>query len=99
VLPQKAADEPRFTLLQTIREFAAEQLQSAGETDAARHAHGACYLGLAQGSERWLRGPEQRWWLDRLEDDVDNFREALRFFLKRQDAEQGLRLASALQWF
>jgi predicted ATPase/DNA-binding XRE family transcriptional regulator len=99
LVPQKSEDEPRFAMLQTIRDFARERLQAAGELDSARFAHAAFYRDLAEASEPWLRGSEQRHWLDRLEAEIDNFREALRFFHERGEVEPGLQLASALQWF
>jgi tetratricopeptide (TPR) repeat protein len=86
-------------MLETIREFAAERLQVAGETESARAAHAAYILGLAEASEPWLRGREQRAWLDRIEAEIDNLRAALRWFRDRGDAERGMRFAGALQWF
>lgn len=91
--------EPRFDMLQTIQAFAAERLQEAGEAEDARFAHAIFFLKLAEASEPHLRGPEQRIWLDRLEAEIDNIREALRFFRQSSEFARGLRLASALQWF
>ncbi|MDQ3659912.1 MAG: AAA family ATPase, partial [Actinomycetota bacterium] len=45
-------DEPRFAMLETIREFALEQLQSSGELKEARAAHAAHYAGLAEQGDR-----------------------------------------------
>ena len=96
---QAVAGEPRFAMLETIREFAAEQSRVAEETETVRSAHSAHYLELAEASEPRTRGHEQRSWLDRLEREIDNLREALRFLYGRGEAERGLRLAGALLWF
>jgi len=90
---------PRFTMLETIREFARDRLNAAEELEVIRGAHAAFFLSHAEACEPWLRGPDQSVWLDRLENDLDNLREALRFFAEGRDAERGLRLASALKWF
>jgi non-specific serine/threonine protein kinase len=92
-------DEPRFTMLETICDFAAERLLDAGELETTRAAHAAYFLALAEAAEPWLRSSEQRKWLDQLEREIDNLRAALRSFLEAAHAERGLRLASALQWF
>lgn len=100
LLVRQATDgEPRFTMLQTIQDFAAERLQETGEAEDARYAHAGYFLKLVEVNESRLRGPEQRIWLDRLEVEIDNIREALRFFRESNEIARGLRLASALQWF
>jgi predicted ATPase/DNA-binding XRE family transcriptional regulator len=93
------AEEPRFTMLETIREFAWDQLTAAAETTAVRRAHAAYFLDLAETTAPRLRGPEQGPWLDRLDGEIDNLREAIRFCHDHGEIERGLRLASALQWF
>jgi tetratricopeptide (TPR) repeat protein len=90
---------PRFAMLATIREFAHERLISAAERELARTAHAQVFLDFAEQSEPHLRGPDQAVWLDGLETDIDNLREALHVFAEYRDAEKGLRLASALKWF
>jgi predicted ATPase/class 3 adenylate cyclase len=89
--------EPRFLLLQTIREFGLEQLAAHGE-DAVRVAHAELFLALAEEAEAKLRGPEQAVWLRRLDLERDNLRAALDFFWQRGDHERLLRLAGALAW-
>src|SRR5207248_8156695 len=69
--------EPRFQLLETIREFGLEQLQLAGEEAERRQRHAAYYTALAEAAEPELRGPRQGEWLDRLEQEQDNLRAAL----------------------
>jgi tetratricopeptide (TPR) repeat protein len=105
VQPGGAQDSvTRFTLLATVREFALEKLHEAGEADAVRRRHAGWYLRLAEAAEPHLRGADQLAWLDRLEVERDNVREALRWAIERGqagDAEAprvGLRLAAAVWW-
>jgi predicted ATPase/DNA-binding XRE family transcriptional regulator len=90
--------EPRFALLETIREYAGECLLSSGEEEATRHAHAACFLALAERAEPELTGPAQTAWLDRLEVEHDNLREALGWSV-RHDPPTALRLVGALWRF
>ncbi|MCB9105574.1 MAG: hypothetical protein H6633_15245 [Anaerolineales bacterium] len=95
----EAETEPRFTMLVTIREFAAEQLALSDEVEAGRHSYVAYYLHLVETIAPHLYGPEQKAWLDRLESEHDNLRAALRLALAGADAEFPLRLAVALSRF
>ena len=94
-----AANEPRFLMLETLREFAHEQLGQHGEGDAVERAHAAHFLALAEQAEPHLTGGEQSRWLARLEADLPNFRAALHSVIARGDAETALRLSSALWRF
>lgn len=90
------ATEPRFGMLQTIREFAVELLEeSTGATDAyARHE--AYYIDLAENGNAGLSTEAQIRWLDRLERENDNFRAVLRRAVRRDDAASALRMGRAL---
>jgi predicted ATPase len=57
---QQPDGEARFTMLQTVREYAWERLEAAGESEAARRQHAAFFLGLAERAEQALNGPAQR---------------------------------------
>jgi non-specific serine/threonine protein kinase len=92
-------DAPRFTLLETIREFGRQQLAAHGELEVIREAHAAWCLTLAEEAEPYLGGPEQSVWLARLETEHDNLRTALTWWQEQRDAHQGLRLATALLRF
>jgi predicted ATPase/DNA-binding NarL/FixJ family response regulator len=92
-------NEPRFQLLETIRQYALEQLASEGERDAVQDRHAMYFLTLAEQAERGSRGAEQAAWLDRLEREHDNLRAALRWLAHTGQLELELRLASALGWY
>lgn len=91
--------QPRYTLLETIREYGLEQLTLSGELAAIEQAHAAYYLALATAAEPHLAGPEQGIWLARLEAEHDNLRAALAWALARSDGAWALHLSSALWWF
>ncbi len=92
-------DEPRYRILETVREFGLEQLAANGEMASARHAHATYFLALAERAvpEWWGSAPGA--WLDRLAEDYDNVRAALNWAIDRHDAELGCRLTTALHWY
>jgi predicted ATPase/DNA-binding CsgD family transcriptional regulator len=91
----------RYRLLETIREFALEHLVGCGEADAARHAHGAYFLALAEQAAPALYGSQQLVWLTSLETELPNLRAGLEWFRNQEESESLLRLAAALWrlWF
>ena len=93
-------DGLRFTVLETIHEFALEQLKAASETEEARRSHCAFFLQMAESTEPKLFGPDQGLWLDQLEQDHDNFRAALHWSLAHEP-DRALRLCASLWhlWF
>jgi predicted ATPase/DNA-binding CsgD family transcriptional regulator len=93
------AASPRFTMLETIRAFAQEQLRETPQYTPVRRAHADYFLALAESAEPFLRGPDQFSWFDRLEADYPNFREALRWYTDEADLAGALRLAGALGRF
>lgn len=99
VVAEEEKGEKRFRLLETVREYGWERLRAAGEEAALRAAHRDWYFGLAERAEPLLTGPEQGAWLDRLEQEHDNLRQALRWSLESGDAEHALRLGAALWRF
>lgn len=95
-LLRRADGAPRFGMLETIREYALEQLAANGEADATRVRHAAYFLSLAERAECETRGPRQAEWLVRLDRERHNLRAALGRALKADEAETALRLAGAL---
>ena len=91
--------EPCFTMLETIREYAAERLAVSGEEAAIQRAHAAYYLALAEEVEPALTGPAHETWLKRTEEEHDNYRAALGWALRHGETRMALRLAIGLQWF
>ncbi len=94
-LLRQSGPEPRFRMLETIREFAHEQLVDAGEEGEARTDHAFAYLALAEEAAPHLIGPNQAIWLNRLERDHDNFRAAFRWALDARDSA----VADQLLWY
>jgi predicted ATPase/class 3 adenylate cyclase/DNA-binding CsgD family transcriptional regulator len=107
---ESAQGEPRFWMLQMLREFGLESLTSAGEMEVTQQAHAAYYLALAEEAEHQLQGTEQARWLAQLEREHENLRATLSFLLERarvkvgtqeepSQAEWALRLCAALYGF
>jgi non-specific serine/threonine protein kinase len=93
-------DGDRYRMLETVREYAREKLATGGDANAVRERHRNFFLALAVNAEPNLAGPEQATWLQRLEDEHDNFRSALEYCLvAASGSNAGLRLCGALHWF
>jgi predicted ATPase/tRNA A-37 threonylcarbamoyl transferase component Bud32 len=88
--------EPRFLMLETIREYGLEKLAASGEETLTCKAHAAYYVILAEDAARENRPNEITAWMDRLETEHDNFRAALDWLIEAKNAEWGVRLATAL---
>jgi predicted ATPase/DNA-binding SARP family transcriptional activator len=95
----EATGEPRYRLLETVRAYAAERRQQAGEDQALRRAHTGHFLELAERAEPELRRADQLTWLARLSAERDNLHAALRAAADGRDAALTLRLVAALAWY
>jgi predicted ATPase/class 3 adenylate cyclase len=91
--------EQRFAMLETIREFGLERLAVSGEEPAVRQRHAEHWTNVGERASAALSGPEQAIWTRRLEQNIDNFRAALRWVVRSNEAELGLRLGTALRNF
>jgi predicted ATPase len=96
---EQTSGEPRFRMLETIREYGRECLTASGEEPTVRRAHADYFLALVETAEPALTGPEQATWLERLDVEHDNLRAALRWAEASGDVDIGLRLAGALCQF
>jgi len=90
--------EPRFGLLETIREFGLEQLTEAGEEDLIRQRHAQHFATFAEEVEAHVLGPGECAWLDRSEKESGNITAALNWSAVR-DPDPGLRIAGALWYY
>lgn len=91
--------EPRFWMLETIREYAWEHLEESGESQAIRRRHADYFLALVEEARSALQGPKLETWLERIETEHDNLRTALQYALESEQIELGLRLSGALWRF
>ena len=89
----------RFEMLQVIREFATEQLESGTDGAAVRRRHALHFLALAEAAAPELVHADLRRWQDRLRREEDNLRAALRWAVDEEETDIGLRLAGALWRF
>src|SRR6266487_1764922 len=98
LLQQKEQEDgqPRFLMLETIREYGLEALEAFGEVEAIQQAHGAYYLRLAEEAELGIRSPLQTAWLEHLEREHDNLRAALQRMLEHGEIEQSREMALRL---
>ena len=91
--------ESRLAMLETLREYALDQLRALGEEAAVRRAHAAYYVALAEAAAPRLTGVDQTAALAALERDHDNLRSALRWCLDGDQRETAVRLGGALWRF
>ena len=83
--------EARYHLLETIRQYAQEQLAVCGESEPYRERHLSYFLHFCEQAKPELTGPDQMAWLQRLELEIDNLRHALAW-AEETNAEAGLRI-------
>ena len=91
--------ESRFTMLETIREYAVERLASSGDLTALQRRHAEHFRDVAEEAEPQLTRQDRVTWLARLEQEVDNLRAALDWAEETGNVETGLRIAAAIWRF
>jgi non-specific serine/threonine protein kinase len=96
---EEREDVPRYRMLETVREYGLVQLAASNELAVARREHAMHFLALAERAAPAWWGPAPGAWLDRLETERDNLREALAWAHEEQATELECRLASVLHWF
>ncbi|GIW05949.1 MAG: hypothetical protein KatS3mg060_0754 [Dehalococcoidia bacterium] len=87
-------DEPRYGMLETIREFAREQIEADGEIEPLRRRHAEYFMSVADKAWPHYGSPQRPLWFARLDRELDNFRAALTW--GRMGVERGDRLALEL---
>jgi non-specific serine/threonine protein kinase len=99
VITEEHERATRYRMLETIRQYALDRLCEANEEVLWRNRHFAWVLALAEESFQALLGPEQGLWIDRMAQEIDNFRTALRWATE-QKCTDALRLAPGLaRWW
>src|SRR5207247_11145599 len=91
--------EPRFLMLQTIREFAAEQLEQSDEAAAIKDRHVQAFISLAKQAQAHVFGSQRKTWLDRLETEHDNLRAAVDWTFATGDAKNAMQPSGVLWRF
>ena len=94
-----AAGEPRFRMLESIREFAAERLAERGESAVIATRHRDWYRSLVEEAAPQLSGDEQRRWMDRLELEHDDIRAAIDRAVAVPDPDAAIGMAFAMWRF
>lgn len=100
-LPAPLGAEPRYRMLETIRQYGVERLLAAGESDTFRTRHLSQLVEFAEGVRTRLTGQDQLRWHARVEAELDNLRVGLNWSLQPGHAELGLRVVNALHryWY
>jgi predicted ATPase len=80
----EATDVVRYRMLESVRQYAREQLEESEEAQAIRRRHASFFLALAKEAEPRLTGAQQQAWADRLEAEHDNLRAALSWSLENE---------------
>ncbi|MBB5101670.1 BTAD domain-containing putative transcriptional regulator [Streptomyces spectabilis] len=99
VVASDRPDGPRYCVLESVRAYGAERLRDAGEFEEVRERHSVHYAALAERGGAALRGPEQRRWLERLDEESGNLRRALDTAVARGAVERALRMVNSLAWY
>ncbi|HXH21411.1 MAG TPA: LuxR C-terminal-related transcriptional regulator [Dehalococcoidia bacterium] len=97
--PAPAEDGVSFRLLETVREYALEQLQAVGERDSAFQRHARYYGALAREAAQEIRRHDQTAWVLRLNREIDNLRVAAQWFLDNGEYEAALQFAADLGYY
>ncbi len=95
----ESGGHPRFHLLETIREYAAERLAASGDADRVRGCFVAWLLDLVERAEPGMYGPDQGRWFSEIEAEYSNLRAAMRMLEECGDGERFVRMAGSLGWF
>ena len=98
VAKEQTDGETRLRMLETIREFALEKLETSGKLETLQRRHAEYFLALAEEADPHLQTANAGEWLNHLEAEYDNLRAAIRWLFET-DAEAAARLAAAMRGF
>jgi predicted ATPase/class 3 adenylate cyclase len=96
---QASAEEGRFGLLETLRQFALQKLTDAGESDRWRERHLDYYANVAEEAHSRTRSRDQVEWFERLDRDHENLKAALEWGIEHDRFETAASIANGLWWF
>ncbi len=96
VVADQRGDGTRYRLLETIRQYALERLDDAGETDTVRRRHAEWCVDFATRAHAGMRSPDELAWTTRLERESDNLRAGVTWAAGVGDADLALRQIGAL---
>jgi predicted ATPase/DNA-binding SARP family transcriptional activator len=99
LVTQRESDEPRFSLLQLVRDYALERLSASADSSETRRRHLEHFVALADEAEVGLAGNDQARWLARIEGEHDNLRAALAYAMETDDSSSALRLVVGVRRF
>ena len=99
VVEQDSGSNARYRLLESMRLYGTERLTDTTHSESISERHASYFMALAEKSSPELISTNQAKWLDRLENDYDNFRTAIIWALDSDHVEIALRTTSALVWF
>ncbi|WP_309715233.1 tetratricopeptide repeat protein [Armatimonas sp.] len=100
VMAESKEEATRYRLLETVRQYARERLETSGEADAVHTRHQDYFVRLSEEAGPLLMSPEQKTWLARLEQEQENFRAAMEWSLSDdKSVEPALRLCGMIWRF
>jgi len=91
--------QPRYRLLETVRQYGRDLLYDSEESVERRNIHRDHFLALAEEAAPQLKGSSQLQWLAHLEEEHENMRAALEWSIHGDGSEEALRLAYSLVLF
>ena len=91
-----ASGDFRYTLIESVWQYAREKLETSGEADVLHNRHLNYFMQWAEKAMPHLEGADQKDWLDRCQREFFNFRSALQWAIQSKNTEAGMRLIYAL---
>jgi predicted ATPase/DNA-binding CsgD family transcriptional regulator len=96
---ETAGGEPRFGMLETIRDYARKRLEEDPEYETVRQRYATYFVSLAEQAEPEMRLADQKRWFQLLETEQENLRTVMAWALREEYVPEGVRIAGALSWY